>query len=357
MDSVKPAVDYTRREGSWQGEISWPSASIEQKRLFLHPDTLSAEPCKEPHSVEVHSLESTGKMGGKLMVGIGYSGEFPDDQRDDDEQSCTFDTTPLENTLNVVGQAVAHLYLSSDQPVANVAVRLCDLHPTGESTLITYGVLNLTHRDSNETPEALVPGKAYRIEVALNHIAYRIPKGHRLRLSVSNAYWPLIWPSPYRDTLYLELSGCHLSLPCSSSIEKNTNPALDEFDQEVVSTGVELRSGSSKKSVVEDQQTGEVKIRTLTDYGQHWHRSCDTSVDFTIDQSMSIHPGDPNSAKSETTLHVKLQQGETETALNSHYEMTSSDQHYFIKATWQAWENDRCIFEKFFDEKIRRNLI
>ena len=357
MDSVKPAVDYTRREGSWQAEASWPSASIKQKRLFLHPDALSEEPCKEPRTVEVHSAESTGKMGGRLMVGIGHGGEFPDDQRLDDEQSCTFDTAPLEDTLNVVGQAVAHLYLSADQPVANVAIRLCDVHPSGESTLVTYGVLNLTHRESNETPEALVPGKAYRIDVALNHIAYRLPKGHQLRLSISNAYWPLIWPSPCQDTLYLELSECHLSLPCSTSINKNSNPALDEFDQEVVSTGVKLRAGSSEKSVVEDQQTGEVKIRTLTDYGHHWHRSCDTRVDFTIDQLLSIHPDDPNSAKSETTLQVKMQQGETETALKGHYEMTSSSQHYFIRARWQALENDLCLFEKCFDEKIRRNLV
>ena len=215
----------------------------------------------------------------------------------------------------------------------------------------------MTHRDSNETPEALVPGKAYRIDVPLNHIAYRLPRGHQLRLSVSNAYWPLIWPSPYQDTLYLELSECHLSLPCSSSIDINTNPALDEFEQDSISTGLEIRSGSSKKRVVKDRKTGEVKIRTLTDYGHHWHRSCDTSIDFTIDQLLSIHPDDPQSAKSKTTLNVKMQQGETETTLKSHYEMTSSDQHYFIKAKWQALEHDHCIFEKSFDEKIRRNLI
>lgn len=357
MDSVKPAVDYTHRGGRWQAELGWPSTSVEHKQFFLHPGALSSTSCKEPHTVQVNSPQSTGIMGGKLMVGIGYSGEFPADQRHDDEQSCTFNTAPLANTLNVVGQAVAHLYLSADQAVANIAVRLCDLHPTGESTLITYGVLNLTHRDSHETPEALVPGKAYRVDVPLNHIAYRLPKGHQLRLSISNAYWPLIWPSPFQDTLCLHLSECHLSLPCSASIDKNTNPALAEFKQQTVSTGVERRPGRSQKNIQEDQKTGEVKIRTLTDYGHHWHRSCDTSIDFTIDQLLSIHPDNPNSAKSETTHHVNMQMGKTKTTLKSHYEMTSSSEHYFIRATWQALENDRCVFEKSFDEKIRRTLI
>jgi hypothetical protein len=190
--------------------------------------------------------------------------------------------------------------------------------------------------------------------VALSHIAYRLPKGHQLRLSVANAYWPLIWPSPYKDTLYLELSECHLSLPCSSSIDKNDNPALEEFDPGKISAGVELRPGQSKKDILEDHKTGEVRIRTQTDYGHYWHRSCDTGIDFTIDQILSIHPDDPNSAKSETTLQVKMQQGETATALKGHYEMTSSSQHYFITATWQVLAEDRCIFEKCFDEKIER---
>lgn len=357
MDSVKPALDYSHREGSWRGEESWPSAAITRKQLFLHPGTLATQPCQQAHTIEVKSPETTGKMAGKLMVGIGYSGEFPNDQHMDDEQSCTFDSPPLVDPLNVVGQATAHLQLSSDQAVSNVAVRLCDVHPSGESTLVTYGVLNLAHRESNETPVGLVAGKTYNIKVALNHIAYRLPIGHRLRLSVSNAYWPLIWPSPYKDTLYLKLSESYLSLPCSNSNEVNNNPALDKFDQQIVSDGKVLRPGSSKKTILENEASGEQKIRTLTDYGHDWYQSCDTSVDFTIDQLLSIHPDDPNSAKSETTLEVKMQQGETATALLGYYEMTSTSQHFFIKAKWQAFENGSRIFEKSFDEKIKRNLI
>ena len=357
MDSVEPAVDYAHRAGSWQSEPSWPSGATEHKQYYLHPDALSSERNTKPHTARVRSPESTGKMGGKLMVGIGYSGEFPNDQQADDDQSRTFDTSPLEDTLNIVGQPRVYLQLSSDQHIANVAVRLCDVHPTGESTLITYGVLNLTHRDSNETPEALVPGKLYRVEVSLNHMAYRVPAGHRLRLSISNAYWPLIWPSPLTDTLLLQLCGCRLSLPCSPSPAKNNNPALDAFDPAKVPIGRVLRPGHTGKTTREDPETGVVKIRTVTDYGHNWHRSCDTDIDFTIDQLLSIHPGEPNSAKSETTLQVKMKQGETRTTLRSHYEMTSSQQHYLIRATWQAWAGDECIFEKHFDEKIERHLI
>lgn len=357
MDSVKPQADYVHRKGNWQGEAAWPSESIEHKRFFLHPDALLPIPNEKPRTIAVRSPQTTGKMGGKLMVGIGFSGEFANDQQADDHQSSTYDTPPLEETLNIVGQVKVHLHVSSDKPVANVIARLCDAHPTGESTLVTYGVLNLTHRESHENPEALVPGKAYHVDLALNHIAYRLPKGHQLRLSISNAYWPLIWPSPFNDTINLELSGCHLSLPCSPSPVENSNPALEAYEPGEFSSGLELRPGHAKKSILVEPGTGEMKIKTETDYGKHWHRSCDTSVDFTIDQLLSIHPDKPDSAKSETKLRVKMQQGETETALQSHYVMTSSNQHYFVRATWQALEGGRCVFEKRFDEKIRRKLI
>jgi putative CocE/NonD family hydrolase len=357
MDSVKPEADYATRSGSWQSETAWPSASIEYQRLFLHPDALLPLPNENPQSIAVSSPQSTGITAGKFMVGIGFSGEFAGDQQADDQQSLTFNTPPLEETLNIVGQASVHVSLSCDQPIANIIARLCDVHPTGESTLVTYGVLNLTHRGSNENPEALVPGQAYRIDIALNHIAYRLPAGHQLRLSISNAYWPLLWPSPVKNTLYLELSECRLSLPCSAALDENTNPALAAYDPEVVSSGVERRPGQTKKRILEDPETGEVTIRTQTDYGHHWHRSCATGIDFTIDQLLSIHPDDPNSAKSETSHTVKMQQGETATALHSHYVMTSSSRYYFIQASWQAWEGDQCVFEKHFDERIERNLI
>ena len=191
-------------------------------------------------------------MAGKLMVGIGVSGEFPGDQRDDDQQSQIFDTGQLEKALNLVGQPVLKLRLSSDQPVANLAARLCDVHPGGESTLITYGVLNLAHRDSNESPEALTPGTVYDVNVKLNHMAYQIPAKHVLRLALSNAYWPLVWPSPFRDTLSIHLSACHLNLPVKPHLNQVNNPALKPFAPQPATHEKELRATRTDQ----DQRNG-----------------------------------------------------------------------------------------------------
>ncbi len=91
-------------------------------------------------------------------------------------------------------------------PQALVAVRLCDVWPDGASTLITRGIRNLTHRHGDEEPVPLVPGERFVVEVALNSIAYVVPAGHRLRLSVSPTYWPVAWPSPEPATLTITTS-------------------------------------------------------------------------------------------------------------------------------------------------------
>nr|WP_323368582.1 CocE/NonD family hydrolase C-terminal non-catalytic domain-containing protein [Profundibacter amoris] len=46
--------------------------------------------------------------------------------------------------------------LTSETPVAQIAVRLNDVHPDGKVSRITYGVLNLTHRNGSENrPQCL----------------------------------------------------------------------------------------------------------------------------------------------------------------------------------------------------------
>jgi uncharacterized protein len=55
------------------------------------------------------------------------------------------------------------------------------------------------------------------VQIKLNDAGSVIPAGHRLRLALSTAYWPMIWPSPEKATLAI-LSGT-LDLPVRASRE------------------------------------------------------------------------------------------------------------------------------------------
>ena len=70
-------------------------------------------------------------------------------------RSLVFETPPLDTPIEILGAAIVTLDVASDRPIANLAVRLCDVHPSGESLRVSYGVLNLTHRDGHEKPAPL----------------------------------------------------------------------------------------------------------------------------------------------------------------------------------------------------------
>src|SRR5207302_3015972 len=88
------------------------------------------------------------------------------------------------------------------------------LAPTSASTLVTRGLLNLTHRESHAQPTPLEPGIRYTVTVCLDAVAYALPAGHRWRVAVSPTYWPWAWPAPEPVTLSLFSGGAsRLTLP------------------------------------------------------------------------------------------------------------------------------------------------
>ena len=120
-------------------------------------------------------------------------------------------STPLDEPIEILGAPIVTLDVTSDRPIANLVVRLCDVYPSGESLRVSYGVLNLTHREGHEQPAPLAPGERYQVCIQLNDAGSVFPSGHKVRLAVSTAYWPMIWPSP--ETATVQIFAGTLDLP------------------------------------------------------------------------------------------------------------------------------------------------
>ena len=194
MDSYSPQGLPDRLPGRWIADGAWPGPLSEPNRLYLTPAGLSPEPGEET-TLDICSPQTTGRDGGEFCV-IWLGPEFAGDQARDDAGSLTFDTPRLGTDLDIVGAPELELEFTSDKPVAHIAVRLNDVRPDGQVTRITYALQNLTHIASHEHPEALDPGERYFARIKLDDIAWHLPAGHRLRLSISTSYWPMVWPAP-----------------------------------------------------------------------------------------------------------------------------------------------------------------
>ena len=244
QEHVPPRGEYTERPGRWVAEQSWPSPRIQWRHLAMNPGRLEETPGPET-PLAICSMLSTGRSQGELGR-YGSGGEWPGDQREDDGASLIFLSGPLPERTEILGAPVVELVISSDRPVALAAVRLNDVAPSGASTRVQHGLLNLTQRDDREHIAPLVPGERYRVRIELDDIAHAFPAGHRIAVSVSSAYWPMVWPSPEMATLTVVAGASRLELPVRPADPADAE--LRAFDPPVIArvranvTSLDLRT-------------------------------------------------------------------------------------------------------------------
>ncbi|MCP4276929.1 MAG: CocE/NonD family hydrolase, partial [Gammaproteobacteria bacterium] len=211
QDAVPPASSYNERDGEWLAFDQWPSPVVYPSNWFLQPSRL--EDSRNEESVVGIKSPLANAINGPEWLPHGVGPELPVDQRVEDEGSLCFDTAVLETEMVICGAPVLKLRLRTDIPAGIVCVRLVDLFEDDRATQISYGLLNLVHRNGLDHPEPLTPGKWIDVEVQLNDISQRVPIGHRLRASVSTQAWPLVWPASRTMTLELLLGKSILTLP------------------------------------------------------------------------------------------------------------------------------------------------
>ncbi|MFE0425723.1 CocE/NonD family hydrolase C-terminal non-catalytic domain-containing protein, partial [Streptomyces sp. NPDC058953] len=140
--------------------------------------------------------------------------DHPPDQREEDARSACFEFPVPGDGLTVLGRPRVTLRLRLDVPHGRIAVRLCDVAPDGSSTLIARGVRNPAARDGLDRARAWTPGTVADVSFALAAAGYAVPPGHRLRLAVSSAYWPWLWPPAGPAAGFVLLpEGSRLDLP------------------------------------------------------------------------------------------------------------------------------------------------
>jgi uncharacterized protein len=355
-EPVPPLAYYDERPGRWVAEPGWPSPNVRGRTLALDAGgRLSEKPGPET-SVATLSPQSVGEGCG-AWCGFGIGPERPLDQRADDGRSLTFDSEPLPARLEILGAPKVTLELASDRPVAFVAVRLNEITPDGASTRITYGLLNLTHRESHEYPEALVPGKRYRVTVQLNDIAHAFAAGSRLRVAVSTTYWPLVWPSPEPVTLTIFTGASHLELPVRAPRDEDRK--LRPFGE---SEGAEPlaktyhRPSKGRRWIERDVGSGISTYWIEEDMGRSTIDHIGLETDFVQREAYRIRDDDPLSAEVEITYSIAIGRGDWQTRTETRTVMRADKTHFLIEATLDAYEGETKLLSRQWNDRIARDF-
>ncbi len=349
-----PASSYDERPGAWVAEQVWPSPNIHPVSWYLGDGSLVPE---RTGGVTLHhrAPEDTGEAGGEYFCWTGE--DLPPDQRVDDGRSLVFDTPLLTEDLEIVGAPTLRLRLSVDRPQASLAVRLSDVLPTGEVLRVSYGILNLSQRNGADATEPMVAGDMTDVEIVLDHTAHRFEPGHRVRVAVSTAYWPLIWPSPEAVSLSIDTGGSALVLPVRRPGAGQPAVVFEPEEQAPPLPRRMVRAPSGKRDVSRDHVSGWSTTVFENDAGAFEDTTIGLTTGTVMRERFEIHPDRPLSARYEGHHTHTLSRKDWSVRTESTTRLTSNAGSFHLSARVDAFEGDVCVFTKSWSSSVPRRYL
>lgn len=352
---VPPQTFEKEWPGRWAAEAQWPPAGLNYQTYNLGEGRLKDSPCSSG-MLSIKGAQIKGLNAGEWCPFNGHRMGMPVDQRIDDGLSLCFTSDPLEKPVEILGFPKVKLRVSVNQPIALLAVRLCDVTPDGTSRLISWGLLNLTHLNGHEKPQPLISGKIYNATVQLNVVGYRIDQGHRWRIAVSPTYWPHAWPSPKQVELTLYTGEeSRLILPVRTQGELDNSLQPFEEPEGFTLFGFERpRSEKSSKYIKYDVASQELQFNEVFDNGRRIS-SNGLEYDSIFENTYSIVEGKPLSAKVECKRRIEISRGDWITHVETKSIMTSDEGYFHLTSVMDAYEGEARIFTRSWISKIPRN--
>jgi uncharacterized protein len=346
QDCVKPRPSYEVRPGRWVGEPSWPSPNVDIQRWAL----------RAQDERSLRAPQSTGSEAG-VWTASGQAGDLAGDQRLDDARSIVFDFEQLVEPLEILGLPAVTLDLAADRPLGLVCVRICDVAPDGTSALVTRGLLNLAHRESDEQPSALAPGPRYEVRVPMDVTAHSFPHGHVIRVAVSPAYWPWAWPSP--EDVTLTLFGGTLELPVRPP--RPQDDELPDFDDPEHSAPLEvetLEAGAPRRTIARDIETDLVEQTFDWDLGGTARLvAIDLETSDSSEIVYSIRDDDPLSAAIRFRAATGMARGDWRTRAEVTSSMTCDKEFFHVETRLDVREGDELVFEREWKLSFTRDHV
>jgi predicted acyl esterase len=336
--------------GEWRREDVWPPKDAKDTTLFLQPNHTLADSAASPTEHHLKYIPTIGVEAGF------WWGELLSDPRPVDAFSLSYDSAPLENDLAILGRPHALLTASASAPLADWFARLSDVAPDGTVTQITGAGINGAQRESLSAPQDLEPGKTYPLDIEMHLTSWVFPKGHRIRVAISNALWPMILPTPYPMTTSLKLggeAGSRLILP---EVPIHGDPAPDFSPPQPMEQRTDIKSEGfpwpGEWSVERDEarQKTTVHWKGKDGYTYPWGTQADfESLTYDGDDA---HP-ETCSVRGEAESIFKLK-GRTLT-WRGHLLVTTDQKNFYYKYTRELLKDGQMLKTKSWQETIPRD--
>jgi putative CocE/NonD family hydrolase len=197
---------YTLGSNRWRTTTQWPPLGVVSQVFYLGESRQLASAVSPRPGSDSYTIDSTATTGirNRWHTQIGCRPVIHEDRRDADARLLVYNSEPLSAALEIVGNPIAYLDISSDRPQLDLFVYLELIAADGSVRLITEGCLRGIHRKvandyvayrqfgpahtferRDATP--IEPGVVSTFAVGLLPIAIEVPAGYRLRLAIAGA--------------------------------------------------------------------------------------------------------------------------------------------------------------------------
>jgi hypothetical protein len=341
--------------GDWRYEDGWPLARGRERVLFPRADQTLADAPAEATQHRLRYVPTSGvEIGGPVM----WWGDVAPDQRPSDAYSLVYDSAPVTEEVEILGLPHAVLEVSADAPLARWFARLSDVAPDGTVTLVAGAGFNGAHRESSRDPKAIEPGKTFTINIEMHFTSWVFQPGHRLRLAVSNAMWPMIWPTPSTMTTTLALAGTRLVLPIVPKAERPRPHFLPPEKDETLEGFGTLETGTASgygeiETVERHPPTGDARIVATNVGGSRFPWGTQHDTESIVYEAGDRHP-DTGSVTGDYSTTVTLP--DRTLRFEARAVFRSDAEKFYLTYTRRLFQNGVLVREKTWDEPIPRDF-
>lgn len=201
------------RNGDWVA-LDEPAQSLIHE-LHLGNEVLFSEPGNFEEVLTIPFDLRHGECAGDTGY-FGRSGGLPLEQSPDDEKALCFDSEPLESDINLLGQVELQAILFTSSFPSQLACRICEVTPSGQSNLVTRTVIALELDNNLEATRNGNNDDPIMYTIKFPTTAYHFKAGNRIRLALAGSYWPLVWPNLFQSQIQIHTQKSLLSIPENS---------------------------------------------------------------------------------------------------------------------------------------------
>ncbi len=344
-----PDASLQLTPGHWRYE-QWPISRAIHRSYYPASEHRLEVKRGEPEIARLKYLPSSG-----LEMGYWW-GEPAGDMRGADQGSLVFDSPSLREKAEVIGFPKVRLKVSAPAKTVHWVARLEDVHPDGQVSLVTGAVLNGSQRRSRLRPEAWIPGRVEEIAFDLHFTTWTFQAGHRIRLALSNAAFPMIWPTPDTMTteVHLGTDATRIELPIipfeSRPVPRFFPPEPREQRLDAVFKDDEAWPKQTRviRNPEDTRVTVEAKGSTRLEIAGRRFMSTEKTAYWTRDRSPS------DSGFSGSAEHG-FQEGSRGFRLKTQVEIRSDHRFFHTSFLRELFSGGKLVKKRQWKEKIRRD--